>query len=342
LRGCAAGCYHSGSFLEFPAVFFGRGRCVCGRNSACNSGTTTRHGRGDRSLARWRRPTRWGCSPATATGPEVLREGMKVLDAAAQKFGFKFETTNYDIGGERYLKTGEILPDSVLDEFRKQDVLFLGAIGHPDVKPGILEKGILLKARFELEQYINLRPVKLYPGVETPIKDKGPEGHRLRHRPREHRRRLHRLRRHPGNKGTPNEVAIQNMIYTRTEVDRCLRYAFEYARKRNKDEEAHPRRQDERVDLRVRPLGARLPRDGPRNPGHQDRLRPRRRPLHVDGQEPRVVRRDRDGQPVRRHHHRPGRHDPGRHGHRGRRQHQPRRASRCSSRSAAPRRSTPA
>ena len=89
-----------------------------------------------------------------SSGPEVLREGMKVLNAAATKFGFKFETTNYDIGGERYMKTGEILPDSVLDEFRKQDVLFLGAIGHPDVKPGILEKGILLKARFELEQYI--------------------------------------------------------------------------------------------------------------------------------------------------------------------------------------------
>lgn len=174
-----------------------------------------------------------GLLPGDGTGPEVLREGVKVLEAAAQKFGFKFELTNYDIGGERYMKTGDILPDSVLDEFRKQDVLFLGAIGHPDVKPGILEKGILLKARFELEQYINLRPVKLYPGVETPIKDKGPN-----------EIDFVIVRENSGDvytgcggiqaKGTPNEVAIQNMIYTRTEVDRCLRYAFEYARKRNK------------------------------------------------------------------------------------------------------------
>jgi 3-isopropylmalate dehydrogenase len=80
----------------------------------------------------------------------------------------------YDLGGDRYLSTGDILPDSVLDELRGYDAIFLGAIGHPDVKPGILEKGILLRLRFELDQYINLRPVKLYPGVETPIKDKGP------------------------------------------------------------------------------------------------------------------------------------------------------------------------
>ena len=175
-----------------------------------------------------------GLLPGDGTGPEVLREGMKVLDAVAKKFGFAFETTPYDIGGERYLKTGEILPDSVLDEFRKQDVLFLGAIGHPDVKPGILEKGILLRARFELEQYINLRPVKLFPGVETPIKNKGPKDIDFVI-----------VRENSGDvytgcggiqgKGTPGEVAIQNMIYTRREVDRCLRYAFEYARKRKKD-----------------------------------------------------------------------------------------------------------
>lgn len=175
-----------------------------------------------------------GLLPGDGTGPEVLREGMKVLNAAAAKFGFKFETTNYDIGGERYMKTGEILPDSVVEEFRKQDVLFLGAIGHPDVKPGILEKGILLKARFELEQYINLRPVKLFPGVETPIKNKGPKDIDFVI-----------VRENSGDvytgcggiqgKGTPGEVAIQNMIYTRREVDRCLRYAFEYARKRKKD-----------------------------------------------------------------------------------------------------------
>ncbi len=83
--------------------------------------------------------------------------------------------TEYDFGGERYLQTGEILPDSAVSELRDFDAIFLGAIGHPDVAPGILEQGMLLKARFDLDQYINLRPVKLYPGVETPIKDKGPE-----------------------------------------------------------------------------------------------------------------------------------------------------------------------
>ena len=89
------------------------------------------------------------------TGPEVVFEGRKALDAAAAKFGFTLNYTDYDIGGERYLKSGEILPDSVLDELRKVDGIYLGAIGHVDVKPGILEKGILLKIRFELDQKSN-------------------------------------------------------------------------------------------------------------------------------------------------------------------------------------------
>jgi isocitrate/isopropylmalate dehydrogenase len=113
--------------------------------------------------------------PGDGTGPEVTREAVKVLNAIAPKYGFSLELQEYDIGGDRYLKTGEILPDSVLEEFRSYDALLLGAIGHPEVKPGILEKGILLRTRFELDQYINLRPVKLFPGVETPLKDKGPE-----------------------------------------------------------------------------------------------------------------------------------------------------------------------
>src|SRR5687767_8416710 len=94
------------------------------------------------------------------TGPEVVREGLKSLNAAAKKFKFKLEFVNYDLGGERYKKSGEILPDSVLDELRRMDAIYLGAIGHPEVKPGILEKGLLLRLRFELDQYINLRPVK--------------------------------------------------------------------------------------------------------------------------------------------------------------------------------------
>ena len=112
--------------------------------------------------------------PGDGTGPEVVREGRKVLSAAASKFGFKINYEEFDFGGERYLRTGEVLPESASEELKKFDSIFLGAIGHPDVKPGILEKGILLRLRFELDQYINLRPVKLYPGVATTLKDKGP------------------------------------------------------------------------------------------------------------------------------------------------------------------------
>src|SRR3990170_3079670 len=113
--------------------------------------------------------------PGDGTGPEVTREALKVLDAAAQATGFKYETATYDFGGDRYLRTGETLPDSALDEMRRFDAILLGAIGHPDVPPGPLERGILLRLRFELDQYVNLRPVKLYPGVDCPLKDKGPE-----------------------------------------------------------------------------------------------------------------------------------------------------------------------
>jgi len=108
--------------------------------------------------------------PGDGTGPEVVQEGIKVLDAACTKHDVKLQYEYYDFGGERYLKTGELLPDSAIDELRKFDAIFLGAIGHPDVKPGILEKEILLNLRFSLDLYINLRPVKLYPGVDTPLK----------------------------------------------------------------------------------------------------------------------------------------------------------------------------
>ena len=113
--------------------------------------------------------------PGDGTGPEVTREAVKVLEVASQKFGFKLNYTNYDVGGERYLKTGETLPDSAIEELRKHHSIFLGAIGHPDVKPGILEVGILLKARFALDQYINLRPVKLYRTEDCPLKGKEPK-----------------------------------------------------------------------------------------------------------------------------------------------------------------------
>lgn len=167
------------------------------------------------------------------TGPEVLREGIKVLNAAAPKFGVKLEFTHYDFGGERYLRTGETLPDGAIEELKKYDAIYLGAIGHPDVKPGILEKGILLRLRFELDQYINLRPVKLYPGVECPLKDKGPE-HIDYVVVRENSGDLYTGTGGVTMKGTPHEVAVQSAVYTRFQVDRCLKFAFEYCRARNK------------------------------------------------------------------------------------------------------------
>ncbi|HDP69255.1 MAG TPA: 3-isopropylmalate dehydrogenase [Actinobacteria bacterium] len=175
-----------------------------------------------------------GIMPGDGTGPEVVREGLKVLEAAMDKYGFKCEFVEYDFGGDRYLKTGEVLPDSSIEEFKKLNAIFLGAIGHPDVKPGILEQGILLRTRFELDQYINLRPVKLYPGVETPIKDKGPEDIDFVV-VRENTEGLYAGAGGFLKKGTLDEVAIQESINTRKGVERCTRYAFEYCKHRNKD-----------------------------------------------------------------------------------------------------------
>ena len=168
------------------------------------------------------------------TGPEVVREAVKVLDAAAVKFGLKLDYTQYDLGGARYLRTQEALPDSVVTELRQFKAILLGAIGHPEVKPGILEKGILLRLRFELEQYINLRPVKLYDERFCPLKDKGPKDIDFVV-VRENNEGLYTGSGGFVFKGTPNEIAVQESINTRRGVDRCLRYAFEVARKRNKD-----------------------------------------------------------------------------------------------------------
>lgn len=156
-----------------------------------------------------------------------------MLQAVSDKKGIKYETVEYDFGGEHYLNTGEVLPASALDEFRKFDAIYLGAVGHPDVPPGILEKGLLLKLRFELEQYINLRPVKLYPGVNCPLKNKGPEDIDFVV-VRENNEGLYVGAGGFVRKGTPEEVAIQEMVCTRKGVERCIRYAFEYTRKRNK------------------------------------------------------------------------------------------------------------
>jgi 3-isopropylmalate dehydrogenase len=171
--------------------------------------------------------------PGDGTGPEVVAEGLKVLNAIAGPANLKFDYVHYDIGGERYLKTGEVLPPAVLSELRQFKAIYLGAIGHPDVKPGILEKGILLKIRFELDQYVNLRPVVLYPGVDTPLKDKGPDDINFVV-VRENTEGLYVGAGGNLKFGTPDEVAVQESINTRKGVDRCLKFAYELASKRNK------------------------------------------------------------------------------------------------------------
>lgn len=173
--------------------------------------------------------------PGDGTGPEVINEGVKVLKAVSSKFGFKLNFTSYDFGGDRYLKTGEVLPESAVDELKKYDSIYLGAIGHPDVKPGILEKGILLALRFALDQYINLRPVKLYSEKYCPLKDKTPKDVDFVV-VRENTEGLYVGTGGFLKKGTADEVAVQEMICTRKGIERCLRYAFNVAMKRERKE----------------------------------------------------------------------------------------------------------
>lgn len=171
--------------------------------------------------------------PGDGTGPEAVREALKALHAVADKEGLKVEEVHYDLGGDRYLRTKEVLPATVVDELRKFDSILLGAIGHPEVKPGILEKGLLLELRFQLDQYINLRPVILYPGVDTPLKDKGPEDIDFVV-VRENTEGLYAGTGGFLRKGTPHEVAVQESVNTRMGVERCLRFAFDFCRRRGK------------------------------------------------------------------------------------------------------------
>lgn len=171
--------------------------------------------------------------PGDGTGPEVVAEGIKVLNAAASKCDFSLDFSEHSIGGEQYLASGDILTESNIGSLSASDAIYLGAIGHPDVKPGILEKGILLKLRFEFDQYINLRPVKLYEGVDTPLKDKGPDDIDFVV-VRENTEGIYTGAGGSFKIGTPDEVAIQESINTRKGVERCIRFAFEYCRKRNK------------------------------------------------------------------------------------------------------------
>ena len=174
------------------------------------------------------------------TGPEVVAEGLKVLEAVAKKEDFTYETQDYDYSGKAYLARGgdpnspsiPVITDEQVAELRGYDGIYLGAVGDPDVAPGILEKGLLLHLRFELDQYINLRPVKLYPSVDTPLKDKGPDDINF-DVIRENTEDLYFGGGGFLRKNTPNEVATQEMIATRFGVERCLRYAFEHCRRRN-------------------------------------------------------------------------------------------------------------
>jgi 3-isopropylmalate dehydrogenase len=169
--------------------------------------------------------------PGDGTGPEVTAEAVKVLGAIAKAEGFEFTTKQYDFGGDRYLATGKIIDEADIDELRQYDAIYLGAVGHPEVKPGILEKGLLLRLRFALDQYINLRPVKLYPGVECPLKDKGPDDINF-DVVRENTEDLYCGNGGIMRQGTPQEVATQEMIATRFGAERCVRYAFELCRRK--------------------------------------------------------------------------------------------------------------
>lgn len=171
--------------------------------------------------------------PGDGTGPEVVREGLKVLAAAGKKYKFEYQAKVFDFGGDRYLKTNKTIEDKDIEELRKYSAIYLGAIGHPEVKPGILETGILLKIRFSLDQYINLRPVRLYNEKFCPLKDKLPEDVDFVV-VRENSEGLYKGMGEFQKKGTSEEVAIQTSYNTRKGVERCIRYAFEYTRKRNR------------------------------------------------------------------------------------------------------------
>lgn len=169
--------------------------------------------------------------PGDGTGPEVVAEAVKVLEAIAKAEKFEYTTKEYDFGGDRYLSTGKIIDDEDIAELQTYDAILLGAVGHPDVKPGILEKGLLLRMRFAMDQYINLRPVKLYPGVDTPLKDKTPADINF-DVIRENTEDLYCGNGGILRKGTPNEVSTQEMITTRFGAERCLRYAFDLCRRK--------------------------------------------------------------------------------------------------------------
>ena len=171
--------------------------------------------------------------PGDGIGPEVVREGLRVLDRVAAIEGFKVELTRYPFGADHYLKTQEVLPDSAFDEIRAHSAILLGAIGDPRIPVGYLEFGIIARLRFGLDLYVNLRPVKLYAEHLCPLKDVTPEQVDFIV-VRENTEDAYAGMRGFFKKGTPDEIATQEIIFTRKGVERVIRYAFELARKRGR------------------------------------------------------------------------------------------------------------
>ncbi len=195
--------------------------------------------------------------PGDGIGPEIISEGIKVIEAAGDVTGIKFDWRYHPFGADHYLKTGEVLPDDALEEMERTDSIFLGAVGDPRVRPGILEKELLLKMRFYFDQYVNLRPIKLYPGVPCPLQGKGPEhvnfyvvrentedfyvgiGDRLRdptHRSvLEIKRKIYEVRLDIDiTQGGSEEMAYQIGVISREGTRRIMEFAFELAKKKGK------------------------------------------------------------------------------------------------------------
>ena len=171
--------------------------------------------------------------PGDGTGPEVIAEAVKVIDVVASVFGFAVEYKYFELGGDRYLRTGETLTESDLNALKQSDAILFGAVGHPEVKPGVLEQEILLRLRRELDQYINLRPVKLHPGVNGPLAGIGPEDVDFVV-VRENSEGLYAGSGEFTAKGSPLEVAVQESVNTRFAVERCIRFAFDLASERSR------------------------------------------------------------------------------------------------------------
>ena len=166
-------------------------------------------------------------------GPEVTAQALKAVQSAAARFGFTFEANPYDLGSDRYLATGEVLPDSVEEELAGHDAILMGAVGRPDVPPGVLERGLLLRLRFDFDLYVNLRPVKLYEGVPTPVAGLTPDRCDILVA-RENTEGPYSGTGGFLRKGTPAEIACQDSINTRFGVERIVRFGFDQAMARRR------------------------------------------------------------------------------------------------------------